>query len=115
MLKRIRRALLREGTRTAVLFLLVTMAMFVLLNLAPGDPVALYVNVQNLSPPEVEAVRHELGLDRSLPVRYGAWLGRMVQGDLGHSLRSGRPVSSTCGTTTASVLIAVVLSTAGAS
>jgi ABC-type dipeptide/oligopeptide/nickel transport system permease component len=93
VLKRIRRALLREGTRTAVLFLLVTMAMFVLLNLAPGDPVALYVNVQNLSPPEVEAVRHELGLDRSLPVRYGAWLGRMVQGDLGHSLRSGRPVT----------------------
>jgi ABC-type dipeptide/oligopeptide/nickel transport system permease component len=93
VLKRIRGALLREGTRTAVLFLLVTMAMFVLLNLAPGDPVALYVNVQSLSPPEIEAVRHELGLDRSLPVRYGVWLGRMIQGDLGHSLRSGRPVT----------------------
>jgi peptide/nickel transport system permease protein len=93
VLKRIGRSLLREGTRTAVLFLLVTMAMFGLLNLAPGDPVALYVNVQNLSPPEVEAVRHELGLDRSLPVRYGAWLWRMVQGDLGTSLRSGRKVT----------------------
>ena len=92
MLKRIGKALAREGIRTAVLFLLVTLAMFVLLNLAPGDPVALYVNVQSLSPQEVESVRHELGLDRSLPVRYGAWLLRMVQGDLGTSLRSGRPV-----------------------
>ena len=93
MLKRVGKALVREGMRTAVLFLLVTLAMFVLLNLAPGDPVALYVNVQSLSPQEVEAVRHELGLDRSLPVRYGVWLARMLQGDLGTSLRSGRPVA----------------------
>jgi peptide/nickel transport system permease protein len=79
--------------RTAVLFLLVTLAMFVLLSLAPGDPVALYVNVQSLSPEELEGVRQELGLDRSLPVRYGAWLARLVQGDLGTSLRSGRKVT----------------------
>jgi peptide/nickel transport system permease protein len=93
VLKRIARALVREAGRTAVLFVLVTLAMFVLLNQAPGDPVALYVNVQNLSPDEVAVVRHELGLDRSLPVRYGVWLTRMVRGDLGHSLRSGRPVA----------------------
>jgi peptide/nickel transport system permease protein len=66
--------------------------MFLLLNRAPGDPVALYVNVQSLSAEELEVVRHELGLDRSLPVRYGVWVGRMVRGDLGTSLRSGRPV-----------------------
>jgi peptide/nickel transport system permease protein len=75
-----------------VLLLLVTGAMFLLLNRAPGDPVALYVNVQSLSPDELELVRHELGLDRSLPVRYGVWLARMARGDLGTSLRSGRPV-----------------------
>ena len=92
MLKRIGRALLREGMRTAVLFVLVTLAMFALLNLAPGDPVALYVNVQSLSPEEIQAVRHELGLDRSLPVRYGAWLWRLGHGDLGASLRTGRSV-----------------------
>ncbi len=92
-MKRVGRALLREGARTAVLLVLVTAAMFALLNMAPGDPVALYVNVQSLTPDEVEAVRHELGLDRSLPVRYGVWLGRLLQGDLGTSLRSGRPVT----------------------
>jgi peptide/nickel transport system permease protein len=93
MLKRVGGALVREGIRTAVLFLLVTMAMFALLDMAPGDPVALYVNVQSLSPDEIQTVRHELGLDGSLPVRYGAWLGRMVRGDLGTSLRTGRPVA----------------------
>jgi peptide/nickel transport system permease protein len=84
---------LRETGRTAVLFLLVTLATFALLSAAPGDPVALYVNVQSLSDEEVQAVRHELGLDRSLPVRYGAWLRRLAQGDLGTSLRTGRPVT----------------------
>ena len=93
MLRRIGRSLLRESRRSAALFVLVTLAMFTLLSMAPGDPVALYVNVQSLSPEEVEAVRHELGLDRSLPVRYGVWLLRLVQGDLGTSLRSGRPVT----------------------
>ncbi len=92
-MKRVGRALLREGLRTVVLLVLVTAAMFALLNMAPGDPVALYVNVQSLTPDEVETVRHELGLDRSLPVRYGVWLGRLAQGDLGTSLRSGRPVT----------------------
>ncbi len=92
-MKRVVRALFWESARTALLLVLVTAAMFALLDSAPGDPVALYVNVQGLSPQEVDAVRHELGLDRSLPVRYGAWLRRMVQGDLGTSLRSGRPVT----------------------
>jgi peptide/nickel transport system permease protein len=92
-MKRVGRALLREGARTVVLLVLVTAAMFALLNMAPGDPVALYVNVQSLTPDEVETVRHELGLDRSLPVRYGVWLGRLLHGDLGTSLRSGRPVT----------------------
>ncbi len=92
-MKRVARALLRETARTVLLLALVTGAMFALLNSAPGDPVALYVNVQSLSAEEVEAVRHELGLDRSLPVRYGVWLQRMLTGDLGTSLRSGRPVT----------------------
>jgi peptide/nickel transport system permease protein len=73
---------------------LVTLVMFSLLNLAPGDPVAMYVNVQTLTPEEVAAVRHELGLDRGFPARYGAWLLRMARGDLGTSLRSGRRVTA---------------------
>ena len=94
MLRRVGSSLAREGARTLGLFLLVTLAMFVLLDLAPGDHLRLYVNTESLSANEIAEARHELGLDRSLPVRYGAWLLRLAQGDLGRSLRSGRPVMS---------------------
>jgi ABC-type dipeptide/oligopeptide/nickel transport system permease component len=73
--------------------LLVTLAMFLLLDAAPGDPLALYVSIEGLSLEEIAQVSHELGLDQSLPTRYGAWLLRLAQGDLGISLRSGRPVA----------------------
>ena len=66
--------------------------MFVLLDLAPGDHLRLYVNIESLSANEIAEARHELGLDRSLPVRYGAWLLRLAQGDLGRSLRRERSV-----------------------
>ena len=97
--RRVGRALVREGLRTAALLLGVTLAMFVLLARAPGDPAAMYVNVQDLSPEDLAAVRHELGLDRSLPLRYAAWIGRLVRGDLGNSLRTGRPVLRELGQT----------------
>ena len=92
MLRRLGSALRREATRTLVLFVLVTAAMFALLDMAPGDPLALYVNVESLSADEIAEARSELGLDRGLPMRYGAWLWRLAHGDLGTSLRSGRPV-----------------------
>ena len=91
-LRRIGIAFVKEALRSALLLLLVTVVMFGVLSSAPGDPVALFVNVQSLSPDELATVRHELGLDRSLPARYGAWLTRMIRGDLGTSLRSGQPV-----------------------
>ena len=91
--RRVARALVRETARTAALLVGVTLAMFLLLARAPGNPAAMYVNVTDLTAEELAAVNHELGLDRSLPVRYIVWVGRMVRGDLGHSLRSGRPVT----------------------
>lgn len=94
MLKRIVRSLVGEVGRTLALFVGVTLAMFAILDFAPGDPLSLYVNVESLSPVEIARAREELGLDRSLPVRYGVWLGRLAQGDLGTSLRSGQPVAT---------------------
>jgi ABC-type dipeptide/oligopeptide/nickel transport system permease component len=69
VLKRIGNTLLREAIRSGGLLLAVSFGMFALLTLTPGDPVSMYVNVQSLSPEEVEGVRHELGLDRSFPLR----------------------------------------------
>lgn len=67
-----------------------------LLPLAPGDPALRTLQargIENPRPFEVAAVREELQLDRPAVVRYFAWLGRSLQGDLSISYQSGRPVS----------------------
>jgi peptide/nickel transport system permease protein len=65
--------------------------LFFLLKLTPGDPVRLQLGEQ-VTPENYAALRHELGLDQPLPVQYVRWLGRVVQGDFGKSIRNGAPV-----------------------
>ncbi len=69
----------------------VTLVSFMLVYIAPGDPLNAIAPAD--APQEViTALRATYGLDRPLPVRYGLWLVRAVQGDLGASIASGRPV-----------------------
>ena len=70
----------------------VTVVSFVLVYLAPGDPLNAIAPAD--APAEVvEALRAAYGLDKPLPVQYLLWLWRALQGDLGTSIASGRPVS----------------------
>jgi peptide/nickel transport system permease protein len=64
---------------------------FVLLRLTPGDPIAAYIDPSvPISPADLETLRIRLGLDKPLPVQYLAWLSNALQGDLGYSIkRSG--------------------------
>ncbi|MCK9901931.1 peptide ABC transporter permease [Parafrankia colletiae] len=67
---------------------------FVVLFALPSDPVSIMLGPNNLYTPEDFAIRrHELGLDRSVPVQYFISLGHLFQGDLGRSVQSGQPVS----------------------
>lgn len=80
-----------------VLILFVTLIVFLCMHLLPGDPIMVYMSVeelQGLSPEELIQLRHELGLDRSLVVQYLSWLKTLCQGDLGSSLLLGESVSS---------------------
>ena len=66
---------------------------FMLVQIAPGDPINAIVPPD--APQEVvEQVRRDYGLDKPLPVQFGLWLLKVVQGDLGRSLATGRPVWS---------------------
>ncbi len=72
--------------------LAVSLICFLLVQIAPGDP------INALVPPDapaavVEQVRIAYGLDKPLPVQFGLWLLRALQGDLGHSLATGRAVA----------------------
>lgn len=77
-----------------VMLLALSVLVFVLLRLAPGDPIDAYVNPANpLSPAALAALRDRLGLDAPLPVQYLGWLRAAVGGDLGFSIqRVGVPV-----------------------
>jgi peptide/nickel transport system permease protein len=55
-----------------------------------GDPTSVLVPL-NTPPAEMARVRHDLGLDRPLPVQYVEFLGRAVRGDFGMSLRQRQP------------------------
>lgn len=75
---------------------LVSLVVFGMLHLTPGDPVAFMLN-EEASPEAIAALRQELGLDRPFIVQYAHWLGRVARGDLGRSVRNGRPVTESIG------------------
>lgn len=75
----------------AVLVILgVTLVVFVLLGVA-GDPAVIMLSGTGATQEQLQALRHELGLDAPAPVRYGRFLAGLLRGDLGKSLRSNRP------------------------
>ena len=64
---------------------------FALLAMVPGDPVTAMLGLE-ASPEAIATLRARLALDRPLPVRFLAWFARVLVGDFGRSIQSGRPV-----------------------
>jgi peptide/nickel transport system permease protein len=77
----------------------ITIIIFALIQLAPGDPVMGQIDpmVGDFSAEVIAEQRAKLGLDQPLPVQYARWLGRIVQGDLGYSVVNRRPVAEMIG------------------
>ena len=69
----------------------VSLLVFAVLHLAPGDPAAIMLGAQ-ATREDVERLRRDLGLDRPLPVQYARWMGHVLRGDLGRSIPLGREV-----------------------
>jgi peptide/nickel transport system permease protein len=65
---------------------------FLIIHLAPGDPVQALMGDYDARPEVVEQLRHQLGLDKPLYVQYGTYLFNVLRGNFGNSLRSGREV-----------------------
>ncbi len=75
----------------AVTLLLATVLVFSALLLVPGDPAQAILGLEP-NPQVLQALRRSLGLDRPPLHRYAEWLGKVVRGDLGTSIRYGQPV-----------------------
>lgn len=100
-----------------VLILLgVSVLVFLMLRLIPGDSARLLLG-EFASPAELARLRTQLGLDQSILTQYGIYLGRVLQGDFGNSVRTGAPVAGEIGVrllatlelSIAAMMIAVIL------
>jgi peptide/nickel transport system permease protein len=72
---------------------LVSLIVFAIIRLIPGDPAVVLLGPEGASPEAVAALRRDLGLDQPIAVQYLIWLRRTAQGDLGKSFISKMPVS----------------------
>jgi peptide/nickel transport system permease protein/oligopeptide transport system permease protein len=105
-------------TTIPVLFA-VLLLVFSMLHLVPGDPVKLMLSEFQTSPEQIALLRSQLHFDDPLPVQFGRYVAGALQGDLGLSIRSKRPVTaeimdnlpSTLQLTFAGLLISIVLGT----
>ncbi|MBT9290932.1 ABC transporter permease [Prosthecodimorpha staleyi] len=82
--------------RLAMAFLTIfvtTVAVTLLIHLVPGDPVQImYSQSQGTTPEQIEEIRRSLGLDQPIYIQYLTFVGKLLHGDLGHTIRGHQPV-----------------------
>jgi peptide/nickel transport system permease protein len=72
-----------------IILVLLTVVVFFSMRLLPGDPLMIYVaqsQISNITPDALAQMRHEYGLDRAMIVQYFDWAGKVLHGNLGHSI-----------------------------
>jgi peptide/nickel transport system permease protein len=117
--------LLRRIVAVLPVLFVVSLVVFLILRLAPGDPAAVIAG-NSATNEDIAKIQVQLGLDRSIPVQYGIWMGNVFRGDLGFSYYLNKPVteliaqrveptlSLALGTVILALLIAVPLGTVAA-
>jgi len=117
--------LLRRIVAVLPVLFVVSLVVFLILRLAPGDPAAVIAG-NSATNEDIAKIQVQLGLDKPVPVQYGIWMANVVQGDLGFSYYLNKPVteliaqrveptlSLAFGTVLLAILIAVPLGTLAA-
>jgi peptide/nickel transport system permease protein len=84
---------LRRILQTIPILFILSLLLFLMVRAAPGGPLTAARRNPNITVEQIEALEEKLGLNDPLPVQYGRWLGGMLKGDLGESIKFHRPVS----------------------
>ncbi|HEY8313169.1 MAG TPA: ABC transporter permease [Candidatus Baltobacteraceae bacterium] len=84
--------MVRRTLQAIPLLILISLILFIILNNAPGGPLAPYLQNPHITPADIERLKHNLGLDKPIWYRYIVWLGHVVTGDLGYSTSNSEPV-----------------------
>lgn len=85
------RYLIRRVLQAIPLLLLVSACVFLMIELSPMDPLAMYEDNPSITPEDLVRIRERLGIGQPIHVRYGKWLGSLLQGDWGTSNVTYRP------------------------
>ncbi|MFY7961819.1 MAG: ABC transporter permease [Elsteraceae bacterium] len=90
----LRRLILTRATDLAFVLFGVSLIVFCMIRLIPGDAVAIMLGANTeVTPERVAELRARIGLDQPILTQYAGWLGDLLQGQLGRSLWTGRPVT----------------------
>jgi peptide/nickel transport system permease protein len=72
-----------------IIIILVTVLVFLVMRLLPGDPLYLFLaenQIENFSEQQLQEIRHQYGLDKTLPMQYIDWISNTIRGNLGYSV-----------------------------
>jgi peptide/nickel transport system permease protein len=86
--------ILRRLTFSLPALLLTSLIVFTLMHIIPGDViVAKLADQGTVRKADIDLMKHQYGLDKPLYQQYGIWLGRILRGDLGHSILTSEPIN----------------------
>jgi len=81
--------IVRRLAQALLVLFIVSLLVFLVMHLLPGDPILIYLSeqdVENLTPEQIAYYRHQFGLDKPLPVQYVNWIADLLHGDFGISV-----------------------------
>jgi peptide/nickel transport system permease protein len=90
--------IIRRLLQAVIVLILVTLLVFFVMRLLPGDPLIIYMaqsaNIQAMPPEMIDKLRHEFGLDKPIMIQYFNWMGNIFRGDFGTSIFYHEKVST---------------------
>ena len=87
---------IRRLLQAILVIIVVSILVFVLMRLLPGDPIEMLISssmLTDFTPEMMDALRHEKGLDKPIAEQYFQWLGQMLKGDFGNSIMQNYNIS----------------------
>jgi peptide/nickel transport system permease protein len=101
---------LRRILQTIPILFIISVLLFMMVRAAPGGPLTAARRNPNITEEQIQKLEEQLGLNRPLPVQYADWVGDMLRGDMGQSIKFRRPVSEMIGERIPNTLLLVGLS-----
>jgi len=84
---------LRRVLQSIPILFILSVLLFAMVRAAPGGPFSAVYRDPNVTWEQIELVKHQLGLDQPLPVQYLRWMGDILRGEMGDSIKFRRPVA----------------------